>query len=221
MSVEILLVPADAGPARIGGDPDLPDSVAWPVHRWPLTDVATWPDYAQVELAEAREMRTAWDDGEYLIMPIPFLAQIDLAALAHGDDRLPERGLLLFFAATMTDIPDPLFAKRVASAVIFVEDPSRARKHPPTADPRPGVERWLRAMRVLEPRRDAHAFLPSSNDELVGPMPPTGEIALLRLTEDPDAEMFIADASWITFAIPEAALRERRFEAARASVFIG
>lgn len=221
MSFEILLVPADRGPARIGGEPDLPDSMAWPVHRWPLAEVATWPDYAQVDLAEAREKRTAWDDGEFLIMPIPFLAQIDLAALAHGDARLPQHGVLLFFAATMTDTPDPLFAKRVASAVIFVEQPSSARKHPPTADPRPGAERYLSALRVDEPRRDAHAFLPATNDELNGPMPPTGEVALLRLAEDPDAEMYIGDASWITFAIPEAALRERRFEAARASIFIG
>lgn len=52
-------------------------------------------------------------------------------------------------------------------------------------------------------------------------MPPPGEVALLRVHEQDDIRFFVGDASWITFSIPEDDLRERRFDGARASVFIG
>ena len=52
-------------------------------------------------------------------------------------------------------------------------------------------------------------------------MPPPGEVALLRLHEHDEIGSYVGDASWITFAIPEVDLRARRFEAARASCFIG
>jgi hypothetical protein len=52
-------------------------------------------------------------------------------------------------------------------------------------------------------------------------MPPFGDIALLRLHADPRAGFYVGDATWLTFSISELDLRARRFEAVRASVFIG
>lgn len=225
MSGEILLVTATATEAfaRIGGEPLLPPDTAWPVHRWPLAEVETWPDYARDELELARAKGAVHDEGDELVMPLPFLALVDLAGIAHGDDRLPDTGLLLFFAATLTNVADERFAKRVAAAVLYVEDATSAtaRPHPVTADPPPGKTRALRAQPVDEPRRDVHALLPAREDELAGPMPPPGYVALLRLHEDPGAELFIGDASWLTFVIAEDDLRARRFDRACASVFIG
>lgn len=66
-----------------------------------------------------------------------------------------------------------------------------------------------------------HALLAAPAEECVGSVPPPGEVALARVMEDADAELYIGDASWVTFAIPEADLATGRWEAARASVFIG
>lgn len=217
--VEIGLVPDEDGPSRIGGSPDLPPDFAWP----------SWPRYSA--------------------NPIPFLIQIDLEGIEPHDKRLPERGVLTFFASVTADVDDPLFAKRVAAHVAYFDDPTalRRRPHPMTADEPPATPIRLRAERLVrwdipfehmaalegalpptlfstlisDMHRDTHALFPAPAEECVGPMPPFGDIALLRVHDDPLAGFHVGDASWITFSISELDLRARRFEAARASVYIG
>ena len=165
------------------------------------------------------------------------------------DKRLPDRGVLACFASVTSDIADPLFAKRVAASVSYFEDPAVLvpRDHPPTYDDPPATAVRLRAERsihwniphedmprleaalpkaafaalVADTRREVHALFPAPAEECVGPMPPFGEVALLRLHDDPACGFRVGDASWITFSISELDLRARRFEEARASVFIG
>ncbi|CAN5490287.1 hypothetical protein BH09MYX1_BH09MYX1_22080 [soil metagenome] len=242
---------APLGATRLGGTPDFPRGKAeWPMHSWPLTEVHAWPDFAQEELTEARDLGAVFDEGDRLMMPIPFLGQVNLAELNAYDSAkvLPATGLLLFFAATMTDIADPLFGKRVASAVIHVDStdlesaPDRV-----VTDPHPQSVLFLQPERRLvldlpwerltelkarfptdEQRRfvvDASklgdAVLPAPAREAVGRMPPQGETAIFRVLEHDELEFFVGDASWVTFSIPDDALAERRFAAARASVFVG
>ncbi|HEY5923818.1 MAG TPA: DUF1963 domain-containing protein [Kofleriaceae bacterium] len=215
-TIELSLVPDDDGLARIGGSPDLPPEYRWPAH----------------------------DDK-----PLPFLMQIDLAALDVPDKRLPDRGVLAFFAAVTSDVPDPLFAKRVAAHVAYFPDAGvlRLRAHPPTSDEPPANRVKLRVERsihwripfedmarveaalpgegftslVRDMRRTVHALFPAPSNECIGPMPPFGEVALLRLCDDPLADFHVGDASWLTYSISELDLRARRFDGARASVFIG
>jgi hypothetical protein len=254
---EIALVPAEgaptrAGMSRIGGAPDVPAGFTWPCQRWPLAEVVGWPDFVQKAVAEARAQGQVRDEDGHLVMPLTFLAQIDLADVCACDldRRLPESGILLFFASTTTDIEDPLFAKRVASAVRYIDakpEDLRPLPQPETLDPGPTGVVALRAERrlcceltweeltALNARLSAGVFerikkpildrgdalLAAPFEECNGPMPPAGEVALLRLDEHDEVGLYIGDASWVTFAIPEADLRVRRFEAARASVFIG
>ncbi len=252
-TLEIALVHTDddtalIGTSRIGGAPDLP-GLAWPTHQSPLAEVDGWPDYARAEVDVQRGRGAVWDEADHLVMPLPFLMQVDLAATDHRDPRLPRDGLLSFFAAVGTDIADPLFAKRVASTVIYCEAdvPLVRRPHPPTADPPPTRGRCLRAepaiywdvpyeelprleqalsndaftSLVADTRRERHALLPTPNNECVGPMPPVGEVALLHLHDDHSVEFPVGDAAWLTFAIREIDLGIRKFERTRASVFIG
>lgn len=245
---ELALVAADAGAAagrtRIGGAPELPDSFAWPCHRWPLAEVATWPDFAQRDVAAARAQGQVHDDGDALVMPLPFLAQIDLEAIAPLDPRLPPRGLLVFFASITTDIADPRYAKRVAAAVAHVDGALTPRPPPPTTDEPPAeavalAARWAPAWDIpfeelqqlqaqLPPPAYArliaerpHALFPGPALECVGPMPPDGEVALLRLHEDDVAGWRVGDASWLTFVLDLDDLRAHRFDRVRASVYIG
>lgn len=254
---EIGLIPnAEAsltpGCSKLGGTPDLPPDFEWPTHRWPLQDVETWPEYAQKELREARTKGQVFDEGGDLVMPIGYLCQIDLEAVhrCDVDQKLPSTGLLVFFASQTTNIEDPLFAKRVASAVRLVNADRAcliATPPPPTPDftmtgtcslnaerrvawdiPYKMWDEWSASLprrRIKALRCDAeaevHALLAAPQQECAGMMPPSGEVALLRLFQQDDLEFYIGDASWITFAIPEADLQARSFEAARASVFIG
>jgi hypothetical protein len=256
-TVEIALVRAGnaaprVGMSRLGGMPDAPPGLDWPCQRWPLAEVEVWPDFAREQVAAARARDQVRDEDGHLVMPLSFLAQIDLAEVRACDpeERLPERGLLLFFASMTTDIEERLFAKRVASAVRFVGAPAaelRPLPPPPMPDPAPTGVVALRAERRLHCeltweegealRRKlpaaacegllrvtsgpADALFPAPMDECNGPMPPPGEIALLRVVEHDEIGIYIGDASWVTFAIPEGDLRARRFEGARAGVFIG
>ncbi len=144
-SFEIALRPAPERPllgaSRLGGTPDFPlGKIAWPAHSWSIDEVRGWPDFARAELDEARALETVFDEGDRVMMPLPFLAQIDLAEVHPLDHeaKLPARGLLLFFAGVTTDVPDPLFGKRVASSVLFVEsDELESAPDRPVADPHP------------------------------------------------------------------------------------
>jgi hypothetical protein len=216
------------------------------MHRWPRADVETWPDYARADLQRALAQGTVREDTTGFAMALPFLCQVDLAeARAEG---LPDHGVLHFFAAVTTDVADPLFAKRVASAVVYVDTPpERGIAQPPTPDPFPSSAVALRPERrvhfelpweeverihgrlaeAARSRFDAlcapvDALLPGPpTEESAGPMPPTGEVALLRLVSHDELGLVIGDSSWLTFAIPAADLAGLRFEAARASVFVG
>lgn len=237
------------GASRLGGTPDFARSRAnWPCHRWSLDEVRDWPDHARDAIVEARTLGQVFEEAGDVVMPLPFLLQIDLASLHEVDRRLPDRGLLLFFAAVATDVPDPLFSKRVASAVVHVDSDDLETARPrPTADSRferavsVRLERRLRLDLPWEDRvaltarctTDAQlrfveeacsrgdALFPIPANECGGPMPPPGEIALLRLHEHDDLGFFVGDASWLTFSLPETALRSAELSAARASVFIG
>ena len=238
--------PTAIGASRIGGAPDLPPGCPWPDRRWPLADVPTWQDWARAEVDRARACGQAKVEGDELVMPLPFLVQVDLATV--GDDRLPDRGVLAFFAAVTSDIDDPRYAKRVAARVIYSPDRSVLvpREPPPTYDQGAAhaialrVEhdvRWdlpddweelakaftareLEAF-AIETGRVGHALFPCPHDELVGSMPPAGQVALARIEDDDASEFRVGDASWVTFAIPDRDLVARRFDAACASVFIG
>jgi hypothetical protein len=232
------------GGSRIGGVPDLPPDLAWPARRWPLAEIAGWPDFARAAVDVSRGLGQVWADGGELVMPIPFLLQLDLAAIA--DRRLPTRGVLACFAAVTSDIADPELAKRVAAAVIHLPDRDALspRPHPPTVDLPPPRAIALRAEPAIWwnlPYEDRsaleqalpkagfaallatphHALFAAPTEECAGPMPPTGELALLRVYEDDAAGFLVGDASWITFVISELDLRGRRFERTRASVYIG
>jgi hypothetical protein len=253
-TVEIALVPdrgeaVTVGCSRIGGAPDLPAGVAWPCRRWPLAETNGWPDYARASVDVSRGLGQVWAEGDELVMPIPFLMQLDLERSGPLDRRLPDRGVLSFFASVTSDIDDPLFAKRVAASVAYFDDrvALAPRPHPPTYDNPPARAVRLCAERsihwhipyedmpkleaalpqaafatvVADTRREAHALLPAPREECVGPMPPFGEIALLRIHDDPVSDFHVGDASWLTFSISELDLRARRFGEARASVFIG
>ena len=251
--LEVALVPDDgATVTRLGGAPDVPAGFAWPCHRWPQAEVAGWPDYALADLARARAAGQVADDGDDVVMPLSYLATIDLAAVrpCHPDARLPATGRLLLFASVATDIADARFAKRVAAAVIHVDvDPATLTPmaQPPTCDPFPPTAIGLRPAprldlslsfedeqallaRLTDDRQRAgvraaltrsHALLPAAADELAGPMPPPGWVALARLVDDPTAGFTVGDASWLTFAIPAPDLAAGRWAAACASVFIG
>lgn len=255
---EIALVPNQGheptlGETRIGGGADAPEGFEWPCQRWPLTVVARWPEYSVRMVNDARAKGQARDEDGHLVMPLSFLMQVDLATVrAHdAERRLPERGLLLFFASSGTDIEDSLFGKRVASAVRFVDAPREAlRNHaqPPTPDPFPTSAIALRPERRLslslsyEDLQEIHgrvttpaqkkflmdattegldALLATATEEINGLMPPAGEVALARIVDHADVELFIGDASWLTFSMPIDDLAALRFESARASVYIG
>lgn len=232
------------GGSRIGGDPDVPEGFVWPCHRWPLAEVADWPDFALRDVAAARAQGQVYDEGDELVMPLPFLVQFDLASVAPHDPRLPARGLLLFFAAVTTDIADARYAKRVAAAVVHVDGALAPRPHPPTSDAAPARAVALQPRRAiawdvpyeeLGPlQRDLpaaayaalvapvpHVLFPAPADECVGTMPPPGEVALLRVDEDDRAGWTVGDASWVTFVIAADDLAAHRFDRARASVYIG
>jgi hypothetical protein len=237
--------------SRIGGGAELGPGVEWPLQRWLLSEVQTWPEYARNEVKTALERGTASERGNELVMPLSFLFQIELAEVPPSDETalLPRSGLLSFFASIATDLPDPRYAKRVAGAVLYESNVSRLvhTPQPPTGDPYPSRALGLRFERqlcadlpweekqALAMRNESRivkrfenevcalrdSLLPRPSEECAGPMPPLGEIALARLLEHDELELFIGDASWVTFSIPEADLRAHRFENACAAVYVG
>lgn len=238
------------GVTRLGGDPEVPPGFEWPCHRWPLSEVSSWPDYALGDLATARAQGQVREEDGHLVLPLSFLMQVELAEVRACDPSspLPPSGRLLFFASVATDVVDPRYPKRVASAVRHVDGPSLSPMvQPPTTDVFPTRAIGLRPERRLhldlpfeeqaallervtsDERRafvkhasgTSHALLVAASEEALGPMPPPGEVALARIMDEPEVGLFIGDASWVTFVIPEAELAAGRWEAACASVFIG
>lgn len=223
-----------------------------PRHRWPLDEVARWPDYARDAVAEARAKGEVRDEGDALVMPLSFVMQLDLAEVRALDPeaRLPARGLLLFFASSGTDVADARFAKRVASAVRWIDAPRaslRTHSQPPTPDPYPSAAVALRLerrvhldlsweartallARVASPSARAwiegatepcDAVFPAAAEECVGPMLPDGWVSVLRVVDHGELGLHVGDASWVTFATPREDLDATRFDGACASVFIG
>lgn len=217
----IALVADRKGPSIIGGKPKLPRDFEWPTHSWPLAEVEKWPAFARTEVDEAIAKKQAWKKDGRLVMPIAYVGTIDLADVK--DDRLPQRGSLLLFASMTTDIPDDAYGKRVACAVRFVahDEDVVVTTPPPSPDPSPKDEARFRAKRVKKFDDETHLVFPPTMKECMGPMPPKGEIALVRVCEVRDIGFYIGDASWLTFTIPERDLAKAKFDDARASVFIG
>jgi hypothetical protein len=217
----IALVADPKGPSSVGGSPRLPRDFEWPTHSWPLTEVKGWPDFARAEVDKAITKKEARKEGGRLVMPIAYACTIDLADVK--DDRLPKRGSLVFFASQTTNIEDERYGKRVACAVRFIPPNTNIvpTTPPPSPDPSPKGEVHLRARRVKKFDEETHVVFPPTMNEAMGPMPPKGETAILRLCEERDIAFYIGDASWITFTVPTRDLAKAKFDDARASVFIG
>lgn len=223
---ELALVPDPAGTSQLGGVPDVPADFVWSCHRWPLAEVATWPAWAQDELASARTAGQAYDERDQLVMPLAFLAQLD-----RGDHRL------LCFASLSTTLPDPRFAKRIAAAIRRVAGELHPASPPPTVDA-PARALAVRAERTLrchppweiaqlipQPTRDdlgavRDAIDPLPIEECV-PMPPPGFAAVLRIVDHPELGLHVGDASWLTFCVPTDDLVAGRYDHAVATVFCG
>lgn len=99
----ILFAPAPAtkprpGGSRIGGTPDLPASVEWPVPEFP-------PNVAEVATRGSPEANEELKEHIAMKLPYAFFAQVELAearALGPVAAGLPGEGRLLFFYDLMT-----------------------------------------------------------------------------------------------------------------------
>jgi hypothetical protein len=225
------------GESRIGGVPDLPRDLAWPRHRWPRAETASWPDYARTELAEAIASGVVIDDGDAVALALPFVAQLDLAVLQHA--ALPPRGQLIFFADQGTTLGEIADYPYCASACVFTEHEVERVTPPPASETLPGFalafargsslpdldligEAWQRyeaARKRVDQSAPRHACFVRSEYGSIAPVPPDGWVGLLRV--DSDDVLNWGDAAWITFAIPEDALAARRFDEVRAFRWIG
>ncbi|MEV6928205.1 DUF1963 domain-containing protein [Dactylosporangium sp. NPDC051485] len=227
------------GQSRIGGVPDLPDGVAWPRQRWTHAEVHAWPEYARRDLDEAITSGVVTTQPGHFAAALPFVAQLDLRDVAPFQTALPRNGHLWLFADQTSDGGEVGGLFCVASAWLF-EPQSRSLRRavpppvpeqfaagsisfaPGTAMPDfydehlalPGAywhtyEQARVAVRQPEPR---HALLPGPDCGVIGDVPPPGYTALLRVDTDDALDMNWGDAAWITFAVPDAALAEHRFD---------
>jgi uncharacterized protein YwqG len=112
------------GGSRIGGLPDLPPTIDWPI------------------LSSAPEVQPVHQDR--VDSPLQFLMQLDLAEMAPFDvmNVLPKRGLLSFFF-----YPDHDTCRDVG-CVLFVQDPASVSRREPPSNPPHARYREL----ALEPR---------------------------------------------------------------------
>jgi uncharacterized protein YwqG len=152
------------GASRLGGEPDLPPDVDWPV-RPPVGDEGTFPEHGS----------RPW--------PLSFVAQIDFAELAavHALDGFPRAGRLLLFCDPI-DWPWGAREDQDRARAIFTEVPAerlqRGRFPPEFDDPRHGF---------LKPRDFVFAPLALRPSPCLLP-PPLGAPDLIRLAgEEPDA----------------------------------
>jgi hypothetical protein len=236
------------GQSRIGGAPDLPRGAAWPRHRWPRTETATWPDYAQTELATAIASGVVIEEPDHIALALPFVAQLDLAELAPHQELLPRRGYLWLFADQSTTLGEIGGYPYCASACLYAEDAELVATEPvPVSDGAlPAFALHFMTERVLpdagdlglagddwyryekgrkdlaqpEPR---HACLIRAQYGSMAFVPPEGHVGLLRVDSDyaDDYTLNWGDAAWITFAIPTDALAAKRFDEVRAFRWIG
>ena len=69
--------------------------------------------------------------------------------------------------------------------------------------------------------QEAHWVLPASTEEQGMPLPPAGHTSLLRIAEVPSIGLFIGDASWVTWLMPDEDLAAARFDRVQATMFVG
>lgn len=174
----------------------------------------------------------------------------ELGALGVEAD-LPARGTLWFFASQSTQVDGPLAHANIASAVLYADaaPATLVRTEPPPMPEEDRLAPAALSFQVriavddaLEPstlgltddearrlvellRRDAsaprHACLHVPDHGAAGSMPPAGWTSLLRVGSDDALELNWGNAAWVDFCIPDDALRERRWDASRAAVWIG
>jgi uncharacterized protein YwqG len=84
---------APLGGSRLGGEPDLPRSITWPIR----------PPYAETSYQHQRGFSLGIPDVE---APLPFIAQINLGEVRSKirlHHSFPERGMLYFFYDTLVE----------------------------------------------------------------------------------------------------------------------
>ena len=174
--------PAPIGASRLGGLPDLPPDIEWPVRpafspsphepenwRWTKTDVADWIGTPQ---------------------PLSFLAQMNLsevAARAGTETNLPRKGMLWFFYDLVYEGwgYDP--ADAPGFRVLYVPDPTNlAPRQPPQTAP---------AIKLFS----EVVLLPARGFDL----PVADSLELERLGLDETAITAYGDAFWNRVAVPD------------------
>ncbi|MBA2542352.1 MAG: DUF1963 domain-containing protein [Deltaproteobacteria bacterium] len=238
------------GQSRIGGAPDLPRGTPWPRQRWTHAETAAWPDWARSEIAPAIAEGVVIDAGTHLALALPFVAQLDCAELAPFQDVLPRVGHLWLFADQQTTLGEIGHHWYQASACLYAVDAELVpTPFPPVPEKLPGFvlafalgrvlpgandldlrgDDWYRYEAAVEPFKQpepAHALLPVSIAGANSESPPPGYTGILRVDSDYtnytiDEGINWGDASWITFALPPAALAASRFDELRAFRFDG
>ncbi len=228
--------PTGVGKSRLGGEPDLPPGAEWPSVR--LTKQAA-NDQLFVELSTVPHTL----DGKHVILPLGFVAQLRLEDLAPLDPegRLPETGLLSFFARQGLQQGSHGDLFRIASRVLFHEatdalapvapppevidqDRHEARavvlhRELPLAPPQ--LARTVGLLDDESARYDAlyDAHVTSSGFGVLGRaraayvrgLPGKGESLLLQCVSDGGTTFTWGDASSIFFLIADAALKRRDF----------
>ncbi len=235
------------GQSRIGGAPDLPRGTAWPRQRWTHAETATWPDWAQSEIALEIAKGVVIDEGTHLALALPFVAQLDCTELAPFQSVLPRTGHLWLFADQQTTLGEIGHHVYQASACLHAVNAELVPTPlPPVPETLPGFalafapgrvlpgandldlrdDDWYRYEATIKPFRQpepAHAILPVAVLGTNSECPPPGYTGILRVDSDYtlDEGMNWGDASFITFAIPPAALAAGRFDELRAFRFCG
>jgi hypothetical protein len=197
----------DLGISRLGGSPDLPDGVPWPVvDAGPMTFVG------QIALAELAPF-----DPKRLL-PASGL----LAFFASGYNE----GAVVYVSDTAT-----LATRQPPSPPRFGGEPS-AQAPACAVSPVGGIslpasllasgdddvedeveDAWREVAEEARDERDtAHRMLGHTYGDVEAP--PEGDLALLAVGSDPNARLEWGDAGVLYFMISEAALRERRWSEA-------
>ncbi len=139
--IELQLEPAEddmfaIGATKIGGDPDLAQNIAWPITSY--------------RAGEAMTTHEALIDT-----PLNFLAQFDLADLAHYEaaSMLPKTGLLSFFFDAHEQPWGFLTHHRGGSRVFYQADRSALERRPFPAHRLPDADRGDPVITTLRPKK--------------------------------------------------------------------